>query len=290
MNTARPLPVPPAGRTVSPRSSASPGWRGFGAALVGVAAGSHRIPGTPYHRIGVHVGAPVRARCRCDGRRVSRIQAHGDMDVIPAGLDGEWTDDGDCTILRIWIDDTFARTTMEQLDASPSRTTLRAQFQLRDPRLQHLSWALRAELEAEEASDALYAESLCTALIVRLTAGVPERDDRRRTLAPIMATRVIDYVEANLDQPLTLTELAAVAGLSVPHFKALFRETLGTPVHRYVIQRRVERARALLLEGRLSVTQIALETGFAHQSHMAHWVNRLLGAAPRDIAGAGRRG
>lgn len=290
MNAVRPLHTPPARRTVSLRSSELLGWQGFGAEMVGIAAGPHRIPGTPYHRIGVHVGAPVRARCRCEGRRVSRIQAHGDMDVIPAGLDGEWTDEGDCTILRIWIDEAFARTTMEQLGANPSRTTLRPQFQLRDPRLQHLSWALRAELEAEETSDALYAESLCTALIVRLMAGVPERDDRRRTLAPHMATRIIDYVEANLDQRLTLTDLAAVAGLSVPHFKALFRETLGVPVHQYVILRRVERARALLLEGRLSVTQIALETGFSHQSHMAHWVNRFLGAAPRDIARSWRRG
>ncbi|MGF6757070.1 helix-turn-helix domain-containing protein [Paraburkholderia sp. GAS42] len=289
MNAAPPLHTPPAGRTISLRSSASLGWRGFGAELLGIAAGPHRIPGTPYHRVGVHVGTPVRARCQCNGRRVSRIQAHGDMDVIPAGLDGEWADDADCTILRIWIDDAFARTTMEQLDVSPSRAAFRPQFQLRDPRLQHLSWALRAELEADETSDALYAESLCTALVVRLIDGVPERDDRRRTLAPHMATRVIEYIESNLDQRLTLTELADVTGLSAPHFKALFRETLGMPVHRYVIQRRVERAKALLLEGRLSVTQIALEAGFAHQSHMAHWVNRLLGAPPRELARAGRR-
>ncbi|MGF6778531.1 helix-turn-helix domain-containing protein [Paraburkholderia sp. GAS334] len=289
MNAALSLHTPPAGRTISLRSSASLGWRGFGAELLGIAAGPHRIPGAPYHRVGVHVGTPVRARCLCNGRRVSRIQAHGDMDVIPAGLDGEWADDADCTILRIWIDDAFARTTMEQLDVSPSRAAFRPQFQLRDPRLKHLSWALRAELEADETSDALYAESLCTALVVRLIDGVPERDDRRRTLAPHMATRVIEYIESNLDQRLTLTELAHVTGLSAPHFKALFRETLGMPVHRYVIQRRVERAKALLLEGRLSVTQIALEAGFAHQSHMAHWVNRLLGAPPRELARAGRR-
>jgi AraC family transcriptional regulator len=72
----------------------------------------------------------------------------------------------------------------------------------------------------------------------------------------------------------------------VPHFKVLFRETLGMPVHRYVVQQRVERAKALLLQGKLSTSQVALETGFAHQSHMAHWMNRLLGVTPREIVKA----
>jgi AraC family transcriptional regulator len=94
---------------------------------------------------------------------------------------------------------------------------------------------------------------------------------------------VIEYIEAHLDQRLTLTELAALADLSVPHFKVLFRATLGVPVHRYVVQRRVERAKTLLLRGRLNASQIALETGFAHQSHMAHWMGRLLGVTPREL-------
>jgi AraC family transcriptional regulator len=99
--------------------------------------------------------------------------------------------------------------------------------------------------------------------------------------------RLVEFVESHLDQSLTLTELAALAGLSVPHFKVLFRETFGMPVHQYVVQRRVERARALLLQGALSASQVALETGFAHQSHMAHWMNRLLGVTPRELVRSG---
>jgi AraC family transcriptional regulator len=155
---------------------------------------------------------------------------------------------------------------------------------LRDARFQHLAWALRAELEADDASDPLYAESLCTAMIVRLAGTAVSRDGKRRTLSPRAAARVIDYIEAHLDDTLTLTELAALVELSVPHFKVLFRETMGMPVHRHVVQRRVERAKALLLQGRLSASQIALEAGFAHQSHMAHWMKRLLGVTPREIA------
>ncbi|QCP52591.1 helix-turn-helix transcriptional regulator [Trinickia violacea] len=272
---------------VSLRSSAALGWSGFGAQMLGIAAGLHRIPAMAVHRVGVHVGAPVRADCRSDGKRYVRIQAHGDTDVIPAGLEGEWRDDASCTVLHVWMTDEFVRNTFDQLGLRASDAQIRHQYQIRDPRLQHLAWAMRAELEAEDASDPLYAESLCTAMVVRLAGASASRDERRRTLTPRSAARVIDYIEAHLDERLTLTELAALVELSVPHFKVLFRETVGVPVHRHVVQRRVERAKALLMQGRLSASQVALEVGFAHQSHMAHWMKRLLGVTPRDIAREG---
>ncbi|RQQ06000.1 AraC family transcriptional regulator [Burkholderia stagnalis] len=278
---------PAAGVPVILRSSAERGWQGFGAALLGIRAGTYRVPAADDHRVGAHVGAPVRANCACDGSRQARIQAHGDADVIPAGLPGRWTDDGDCRILRISISDAFARATFDQLELKPSQAQIRCRMQVRDPRLQHIAWALSAELEADDASDPLYAESLCTALVARLADAAPSFRGRRHALAPKAAARVIDYIEDHLDQRLTLSELAALAAISVPHFKVLFRETLGMPVHRYVVQRRVERAKALLLEGRLSVGQVALEAGFAHQSHLASWMNRLLGVTPREIARSG---
>jgi AraC family transcriptional regulator len=286
MNTATPQ---SAGSRVNLRSSKDRGWNGFGAALLGISAGVHRIPAMPHHVVGVHVGPPVVARCVTSEYRLSRVQAHGDADVIPAGLEGQWTDESDCTILSIWISEPFAARTLNQLDLKPGHARIRPQLQMRDPRFQHLAWALRAELEADECSDPLYAESLCTAMVVRLIDGdvtSASLANKRRTLAPRTTAKIVEFIEDNLDQRLTLDELAALAQLSVPHFKVLFRETLGAPVHRYVIQRRVERAKALLMQGKLSTSQIALDTGFAHQSHMAHWMNRLLGLTPREIAKA----
>jgi AraC family transcriptional regulator len=284
MNAVREAAAPRAGARVSLKSSRELGWNGFGAELVGISAGSHRVPGSAMHRVGVHVGAPVRAHCVCDGTRLARLQAEGDADVIPAGLDGVWTDDGDCTILSVSFEDHFVRATAQQLSRGSARWAIRPRLQLRDARLQHLAWALRAELEAGAASDPLFAESVATAMVVRLLDGAPPSPPTRRALlAPRVAARVIDYIEGHLDERLTLAELAALAELSTPHFKALFRATVGLPVHQYVVRRRVERARTLLEKGALSVTQVALETGFAHPSHMAHWMNRVLGVTPRDV-------
>ncbi|HKR39500.1 MAG TPA: AraC family transcriptional regulator [Paraburkholderia sp.] len=274
-----------AGTSVSLRSSAGLGWQGGGAELLRVSAGQHRFPAMSYHRLGIHVGTPVRARCACDGRRQARLQAHGDADVVPAGVEGEWTDDADCTILRVWFDDRFVRSIAEQMENPWGKREIRPHLQLRDPRINSLAGALLAEIDAGTACDPLFAESISTAMVVRLLGGTGASEGRgAAVLAAHKATRVTDYIESHLDERLTLGELAALVDLSVPHFKALFRETLGMPVHQYVVRRRVERARALLVEGKLSLSQVALEAGFAHQSHMAHWMTRLLGVTPRAFA------
>jgi len=80
-----------------------------------------------------------------------------------------------------------------------------------------------------------------------------------------------------------------VAGFSLSHFKPLFRQATGTPVHRFVLERRVERARTRLLEGGRSMTEIALEAGFAHPSHMARCMRRVLGLSPAQTAGRSAR-
>jgi AraC family transcriptional regulator len=63
----------------------------------------------------------------------------------------------------------------------------------------------------------------------------------------------------------------------------LFKRSFGVPVHEYVIQRRVERARTLLLRGALPASQVALDAGFSHQSHMARCMRRVLGITPAAI-------
>jgi AraC-like DNA-binding protein len=95
--------------------------------------------------------------------------------------------------------------------------------------------------------------------------------------------QVFVYIEDNLAENIALADLAAVVGLSVSHFNVLFREAVGLSPHQYLIRRRVERAKNLLGEGKLSISQIAAETGFAHQSHLARHMHRMLGIAPKAL-------
>lgn len=271
-------------------SSRGRGWKGLAAEFVHVAPGLTRVPASATHRLGVHVGRAVNADCRCDGRRHRRVQAHGDIDVVAAGLDGSWQDDADCTILRLHLTPALIDRAAAELGGPGDGNGIEPRFQLRDPGLQAVAWAIKAELEAPVPGDPLYAETLGLALAVRLlTIGrqpgpQPGGGDRRQGLSPRQRRDLETYIEAHLDEPLALAELAAVAGLGPSHFKTLFRNSFGVPVHRHVLQRRVERARALILAGRLPMSQVALAAGFAHQSHMAHWMRRLLGTVPGEIA------
>ena len=112
----------------------------------------------------------------------------------------------------------------------------------------------------------------------RLAAPPPAIGDRR-------LARVLDYGEAHIDEPLTAGELAAVACVSVFHFGRVFKAALGETPHRYVMGRRVERAKAMLLaELHLDLTSVALATGFASHSHLTEVFHTRVGAAPRRVA------
>ena len=240
------------------------------------------------HLISIHVGAPVRVACRYAGRAHQRLQAHGDIDVVPAGVAGIWEDETAATALTLRIPPALLNAAAAGLGLPADRVVVAPQYQLRDPQIEHIGWALKAELEAGHPGGQLYAESLGLALATRLlhlgSAPPIPASNKRHALADWQQRRVLNYIEAHLDQDLSLSHLAGIAGVSASHFKALFRQSLGLPVHQYVIRRRVDHARALLLEGQLPLCQVALASGFAHQSHMARWMRRLLDTTPADIA------
>ncbi|ENN86729.1 putative transcriptional regulator, AraC family [Rhizobium freirei PRF 81] len=269
-------------------SSRDRGWKGLDAEFLHIRAGRTHVPGLQTHRLGIHFGPAVNAHCQCDGREQRRQQKHGDIDIVPAGLDGWWEDDRDCTILRLTIRPELLETAARELGQDPEAVPLTPQFQLRDARLESIAWAIKAEIEATIPSDRTYADTLGMALAIRLLESNGQKQTgtatTRGTLTSRQQRRLAEFIEDHIDQSLSLADLAIVAGLSVSHLKPLFHGSFGMPVHKYVLARRVERARSLLMTTDMPLAQIALETGFAHQSHMAHWMRRLLGLTPSMLA------
>jgi|GEM_PF-1824952 len=95
--------------------------------------------------------------------------------------------------------------------------------------------------------------------------------------------RTIDYIEENLDQPLTVTELASIAALSPSQFSRVFKSTTGQAVWAFVQQRRIERARNLLIHSIAPISQIAFDCGFANQNHMTNLFRRHFGVTPGTL-------
>jgi transcriptional regulator GlxA family with amidase domain len=95
--------------------------------------------------------------------------------------------------------------------------------------------------------------------------------------------RVREYVQVHLNESIDLSMLAAVAGLSMHHFAREFKQSAGATPHRYLIQKRIERAQQMLAQTDLSLAEIAYAVGFSDQGHLARHFRGLLGTTPREF-------
>jgi AraC family transcriptional regulator len=163
-------------------------------------------------------------------------------------------------------------------------TGLRTRIALRDPILQAMAVAWRKELAQRGANGWLFAESLATALTVHLFHTYGDSPQSIRSAKGGLGTRrlrrVTDFIEAHLAEDIGLRELAAVAQLSPHHFSDAFKTSTGMPPHRYQINRRIRRAKELLLGTDRTITAIALEVGFASHSHFTDQFRKQAGTTP----------
>jgi AraC family transcriptional regulator len=107
------------------------------------------------------------------------------------------------------------------------------------------------------------------------------RSAKRRDFLPAWKMmRVMGFIDANLDRPIRIEEMASIAKLSCSHFSRAFRSTAGEPPSAFVIRRRVERAEQLILLTDKPLSQIALECGMADQSHLTKLFRRSYGMSP----------
>lgn len=249
-----------------------------------VPAGRFDSPTDPRHVLCLHLGRPVPVTWRAGRAERCGVRLHGQFCVVPAGSSTRWTLSGPAQSLLLRVAPALLHEAAQELGRGAA---LDPAIHIRDRHIEHIGWMMQAEDRAGHPGGRLFADSLASALAARLLAlqtgtRIGAASGPRR-LPAWRLRQVEDYIEANLERDLTLAELAAVAGYSLSHFKALFRAAAGLPVHRYVLERRVARARQRLLEGRLGMTEIALEAGFAHSSHMARCLRRLLGVSPAEL-------
>jgi AraC-like DNA-binding protein len=102
----------------------------------------------------------------------------------------------------------------------------------------------------------------------------------RGGLPPGAMRRVREYVESHLSESIDLASLADIAGISLYHFARAFKQSAGVAPHHYLVRRRVERAREMLANTELSLSEVALSAGFSDQSHLARHFRQMLGVTP----------
>jgi AraC family transcriptional regulator len=254
-----------------------------------VPSGVFDSPTDSRHVLCLHLGEPVPVSYRATHGERQGVRLHGQFCVVPATTSTRWILSAPARSLLLRLAPGLVAETAESVGLRRADAELAPSIHVRDPQVERIGWMMQAEAHDGYPGGRMFADGLATALAARLLAlqTRPEPTASRPcALPPRLLRRVIEFVESHLDEDLTLAELAAVAGFSVSHFKPLFREAAGMAPHRFVLERRVERARARLLEGRGTLTEIALDCGFAHSGHMARAMQRILGARPSQIRGS----
>jgi AraC family transcriptional regulator len=160
---------------------------------------------------------------------------------------------------------------------------------LSDPLVSQIALTIANEMEGGFL-DRFLADALSTTLAVQITRRFVEPSAialaPSNGLSPERLRRVRDYMEARLGEDLLLTVLADIACLSPYHFRRSFKRSAGVGPQRYVIQRRVERAKTLLRRTGQPLARIAQEIGFADQSHLTAVFQREIGVTPSHFRAA----
>jgi AraC family transcriptional regulator len=162
---------------------------------------------------------------------------------------------------------------------------LRERYGTPDAFVQHLVNLLRHGNNGSQPPGRLKAESITVAMLAHLSRGDGTGAvELSREIAPITSERlaqVVEYIESNLNEQLSLIELARIAQMSPFHFARRFKSSTGLTPHQYVMQRRIDRAKRLLHDPRLSIADIAFDCGFATQAHLTAAFRKLVGSTPK---------
>jgi AraC family transcriptional regulator len=158
-------------------------------------------------------------------------------------------------------------------DAAPSH----------DRVIEQLGMSLLDSEQLDHSMSSVYSDSLGAAIVARLLAlrtGAADLKTRSaEKLAKWRLKRVLDYIDAHLDEPIRLADMATTAGLTRMHFAAQFKAATGLRPHEYLLRIRVERAQ-ILLSNNVPTVDVALAVGFQSQAHFTTVFKRFVGQPP----------
>ncbi len=155
-----------------------------------------------------------------------------------------------------------------------------------DPAVTAIARTLSDELNKGVAADEHFLELLAETVLEQTYRVLTEPTGRLlgpRHLHFERINRVLRLIRERLAEDLSLDLLAAEANISVPHFRRIFQEAMGTTVHRFVVMTRIEQARKLLTTSQMPISRIADECGFSSQSHLTTCFRAAHAATPSEF-------
>jgi len=267
------------------------GWHDAYTSLATEAPWRRTLQAVPHYCIAYcsNRSAAIKRVIDADGRRDATELRPRNFGIVPADRSSSWQLTGAPDIQLVYL----RRSMVDQIAAEhfgfdTKSVELVPKLGFSDGLLEQLALALLATARDDEtsASDGIYADHLVRMITMHLlryhctSSGSHARLTTSADTTTARLNHVRDLIEVELGQDLALERLAAEAGIAAHAFAAAFTKEYGIPPHRYVTSRRIERAKTLLRQTDLPVARIAMDTGFASQSHLASTFRRNVGETP----------
>jgi AraC family transcriptional regulator len=206
----------------------------------------------------------------------------GSMLIAPPDCSCEYAAEAAAHVLTVVIPSTVAEDFARDVGA---RLEIRDETAFRNPALAQQIVRLWIDVADDATATSLLADRLTRNVLdaIARAGGTSVRRDGRERLANHVLRRIRDYVESGLADDLNVPAMAEVADLSPAHFARAFTATVRMTPFRYVMSRRLARARELLERTDRTALDIALDVGFKTPSHFTSLFRREYGVTPRAI-------
>lgn len=280
------------------KSSDATGWQNVRAVHFRHTAKEALMPASDDHCMVLNLGSPFFAYVHTGKRRFEGEIGAGEVAIIPAGA--SWTCRSESvelpSMLLLYLRPLFVRSSVREVNFGHSDVDLTPQLGFRDKHICHVAMSLLHELNEANVVGRLYADSLATGLAIQLVRRYSSLRDihvghvGHGGMAPHKLRRAIAMIDHHLsDEEEGRVALRAVARdvhMSYFHFSRAFKQSMGMTATNYIAERRIERAKKMLEETELPISEIALRSGFSSQSHFTTAFRRLAGATPKAFRAA----
>lgn len=242
-------------------------------------------PALDHHYLVLHLGGPKKVERRSAGSVVSAAAETGAVTLVHAGSSYSWNTKGPIGFAHLYLHPKAVdRVISEDFDRDHRSVDLIECVARPLPLLSALISGMLDQLQSPIYGSRLVLDSLLHSVIVRLIAECSTLSETSSlapySISPTRLRRVLDFIESNLATDINLGDLASVAGSSRFHFSRAFRNATGLPPYRYLIHRRIDAAKSLLLRDELSIAEIAQQCGFNSQSQFSAMFRQVFGTSP----------
>ncbi|WP_367897289.1 helix-turn-helix domain-containing protein [Enterobacter vonholyi] len=211
--------------------------------------------------------------------------------LMPKESESTWDIRDDLSFVHLYCTDEHLRDVGEKIwDKRPLSLTLDERIFGSDPKITALYRQFLLGCDWQQHANQLTLSTASTLLLTHLLQNYSNVQWKLPVvtggLSPFVLRNVLAFIEENLGQPLTLAELAVQAALSEYHFARMFRQSTGLAPHQYVMQRRMDKAKALVQHTTTPLTEIALACGFNSASHFSNRFRSATGMTPSQLRAA----